>query len=222
MFLWFGDSFTIGHELHLSTGRIFEPLEFAPNAVRDTDPLSAYPALVSEHFDEQHYNYAICGGSVHFALYELTKIYKNKKHLNEENVTVFLSHTGELRRFGIDLNGEHVPTGAGEQFILDQEPRSEYKNRDNFCLYDYTIAFNNFYVLTKLLNWNFYHYPIWGYLNLLDDICIAPYDRLLTSTILCQYGDYTDEGTGHPNVEGHKVMANTIIKLLEDKNVNIR
>jgi hypothetical protein len=220
MFLWFGDSFTIGHELQVSSGRKYCPVEFAPNAGSDCDPVNAYPAIVSRNLGHDHYNYAAPGASIHFALHELTRIHRHQLHADEKDVTVFLSHTGELRRFGLDLDHQPVHTGAHLPNIVHQ-PRSDvYYNRDNFCLYDYTIALNHFYLLTKDLGWRFYHYPIWYQATLYDEMCIVDENCLIPIEIDKYYNNsnkYIAEGTCHPNVAGHKFFAKDLITLLSSK-----
>lgn len=233
MFLWFGDSWIIGSELGDPDVKI-TPTPAYPNVGLGDQPMLAYPRLVSDHYNENHINFAKAGGSIHFAAFEMNRLILEDYKVTEPT-TAFLNHTGELRRFGIATNKSTWHEGAGRPNIADQtEDEKTLANREPFCLYDYVMALNHFYLAAHKLGINVVIYNCWCLSELWDEYCVIPDECFYSEEYetLSQYmagtdGSLTHEESmeiyfdwkQHPNEIGHKLLAKKMISML-DANLN--
>jgi len=235
MFIWLGDSWQIGAELRKDSKREFSfDLRFPHQSlIHEDDTELAYPSLVSQHFNQDILVLAMGGGSMHFAAYALMQLLLNRTTFDEPT-TVFVPDTGEMRRFGINLIGQTVHEGSDLANIRDRDPYQTYQdiNREQFAIYDYTMALNNIYLTAEKLGIHLVRYHSWCVAEPMMDLLLIPEENHYHKeqfTLTSDLQSYTDDVyktfmypcAAHPNVVGHKAMANAMINLLDD-NDNFR
>lgn len=236
MDLWFGDSWPIGNELGHSDAT--HDVKIFPNAASDDAPLKAFSTLVSRHRKQQFINFSKNGGSIEYALYQLTLFCNSHTDLltncREEPLTAFLCTTAQTRGYGFDhlLNRHHHYVNNRRKSLTP--------------IYDSLMSINSFYLLCKLYDIKCIIVPIFCEINIPDSLenIVLFKDSVLTNKSLVEHTfneklidnklyeipditvraiykhladkDWISPNTMHPNVGGHRQLAYKLIELLEN------
>lgn len=236
MDLWFGDSWPIGGELG-TIDAVHDPSIF-PNAEPGNNPLKAFPTLVSNHRSTSFINFARAASSIDFCLYQLIKFCTENQSLIEqsnEQVTVVLCITAQIRGFGIDhITGKHL-------HYFDNQRKSV----DETAIYDSIVALNSFYSICKLYNFQCHFIPIFCNLMIPSELeHMVMFDSAVisrTSLVELTFGekliddslyiknvseneiykhirmkDWIFPNRMHPNIIGHRRLAYKLIELLDN------
>lgn len=240
--LWFGDSWVIGSELWNTTPKRETPKKIFPWRGLGDNPYHAFSTLTSFARQRTFYNFAKTGGSSHFALYNLISFLKNN-YKDSNKYTAFLCLTGETRNFSINLNDEmlHYNINFTDEH-RDEGILNEYKFDPGLSVYENTLTLNYFNTLCQQHDIELIIVPLWTTNFIYDRVNTIPENNwLLTENtlvelsfgkkftdILCRldnrkilylddkiYNKYFTPSIDHPNTEGHKMLANTLLEKLD-------
>lgn len=238
MDLWFGDSWTIGHELGKEKDQIGNTTSYDknifPNVVGRDNPLYAFSTLVSNYRKQPYINFAKAASSIDFSLHELIT-FCSTKYNSSESYTAFLCTTAQNRGFGISeaLNRKIE--------YCNTTTKTEY----DIFIYDSIIAMNCFYSVCKMYNIKCFIIPIFCDLILPESMAnlVLFNDSLLTPTSLveetfgtkfiesstkfhtdeemhslpCKHLNWIHPNKLHPNIFGHRKMSYKFVELLENR-----
>lgn len=233
MDLWFGDSWPIGSELG-KAGDIFDKTVFPNVKVGRDNPLQAFPHFVSTSRNSPYINFSRGASSIDYALHQLIK-FCNNSYDPTVNYTAFLCATAQNRGFAISatLNKEMMYCNTAN------------KTQHDLFIYDSIIALNSFHAICHLYNIECFIIPV--FCDLLIPDCLSDLvlfsDSVLTSTslvmetfgvdfvestmhhvpnddhtpALCAHLDWISPCLIHPNLMGHKKLADKLVELVKNR-----
>ena len=218
--IWLGDSFVYGQELELDIPGNVHELSATGTIYRNRH---RFPTIVSKHRNTECHNLAFPGSSMQYSVHQLLQYIK--KHYSQSNTySVFMCTTAASRDFYIDswYNDRHIHKhGEDEKHYDDSNysyiPVTETDMRSEF--YRATMVYNFLYTLSLHYKFDLVIIPLWHDIEYVQDINIVPEDIWLCNTAMYDYNSISDDlkaPNKHPNTAGHQMIAEKIIKKLEN------
>jgi hypothetical protein len=237
--LWFGDSYMVGAELSYSHGpyTLNADNHLFVRPERDRPDL-AYPHLVSTQRNVPYINLGKGGSSIEFQVMKLTQFCKNTHNFNTTNYTAFFSLPPQDRGFKITNQGKEIHEKSTDR-------KWWHMNKElDVTVYNATKLINYLYLLCKEYNITPWFFSQVSLVELNNEIDIVPEENWLVSKNTCLINEsfgltecisswedrdnqnnpsffvYIRPCENHPNILGHRVIAETILKKLPNKNVS--
>jgi len=235
--LWFGGSYLLGSELaiYYNEYTLNLPNHRFVRPHRDRPEL-AFPHLVSQARNADYINFGRGGAALGWQLYSLIQFCKNEL-TSDCCYTAFFSLPFAERTFLIDNNGDHhhihIPEWDGHHTYLE------------FVTYDTTLVLNQIFLMCIQHNITPHFFPELRSFKINKEVNIVPKSAWLLSPDTCLVNEswdlkkdvyswrsiteilskqsvflkYIKPCGNHPNLYGHRVIADKILEELEKRNL---
>lgn len=240
--LWFGDSYTVGNELGYVEGP-YQSSNFDKKIIyldkldrARSRPDLAFPTLVSEKLEKNFSNYGCGGASIQFMEFSLYNFIKHHRTDTESYIGVFCFPGQYNRHFTVKEDNSWIYQTSNNisTHILKQQIENSH--------YETTITLNAIFSTCKAYNIIPFFVSSWIGLETKEEYNIVPEDSWLLpkNKSLVEYSwDFAKPSENwrssiknkniydkfiypcenHPNVIGHKKIAEDLSNLLIEKNI---